>query len=583
MMSNMKTPLVAGGAAVAATAVTLGCYAWQKRYETNRLQELARRQQVLLALLSDLSAVEIPVKDHASQILVHARRLVNSDRFALFMYDREEDALDSVVLSDSSAQLSFPATKGIAGFCVRSGRPYVCNDTAAETHFNSEADAETGYHTHTVLSVPIISHGSVIAVAQLVNKLPVGSLFLEEDVETMKQFSDVLAIVLRNKSVYAHLSNISEERSALFTAATSGFSSSSMQKRRFSAAALRGLDAATQSGTAVEEVLRVVVSDDELAELRSVDFDILKYDNDKCRIPALVLAFIHDLGRDVPLLRKISDETWVHLILAVRQTYRNVPYHNFNHAFDVTHAIYLLLTQGALATTFTEVEVLVLIVVGLFHDCDHMGLNNGFHAKAETPLGILSDITGSQSVLETHHCNVAIDVMSNDKCNVFSSLSPSESSHAWRLVIDCILATDMARHKAQMDEFAALGNAWDNKKDDKQRAAIMRLIVKAADISNSWKPRPLNIAWTQLVSEEFFCQGDVERASGLDVAPMFDRNNMAQVSSEHDKLSAMKKSALGFIAFVAEPYYRVVVDVVPSLQFTLDGLIANKQFWEAIV
>ena len=40
-----------------------------------------------------------------------------------------------------------------------------------------------------------------------------------------------------------------------------------------------------------------------------------------------------------------------------------------------------------------------------------MGLNNSFHTKVETPLGFLSTASGTTSVLEVHHCNLALEIL----------------------------------------------------------------------------------------------------------------------------------------------------------------------------
>ena len=59
---------------------------------------------------------------------------------------------------------------------------------------------------------------------------------------------------------------------------------------------------------------------------------------------------------------------------------------------------------------FDTLDKFVLLVTAVLHDVDHMGLNNSFHLKAETPMGILVNCTGSLSVLEIHHCNIAMQV-----------------------------------------------------------------------------------------------------------------------------------------------------------------------------
>ena len=44
-------------------------------------------------------------------------------------------------------------------------------------------------------------------------------------------------------------------------------------------------------------------------------------------------------------LRRFDSECLMRFILTVRKNYRNVPYHNWSHAFSVAHAIYTVIKQ----------------------------------------------------------------------------------------------------------------------------------------------------------------------------------------------------------------------------------------------
>ena len=67
-------------------------------------------------------------------------------------------------------------------------------------------DIQTGYHTESILCLPILFENSVVAVAQLVNKLtPDGqtvSQFTAKDVETFQGFSGYAAVSLRNARLF---------------------------------------------------------------------------------------------------------------------------------------------------------------------------------------------------------------------------------------------------------------------------------------------------------------------------------------------------------------------------------------------
>lgn len=64
----------------------------------------------------------------------------------------------------------------------------------------------------------------------------------------------------------------------------------------------------------------------------------------------------------------------------VRKGYRDPPYHNWLHAFSVTHFAYLLIHNLRLTErgALTHLEALALIVSSMCHDLDHRGTTNSF-------------------------------------------------------------------------------------------------------------------------------------------------------------------------------------------------------------
>jgi len=52
---------------------------------------------------------------------------------------------------------------------------------------------------------------------------------------------------------------------------------------------------------------------------------------------------------------------------------------------------------------------------------------------------------------------------------------------------------------------------------------VLQNMVHCADLSNPTKPLALYQQWTERIMAELFRQGDLERADGLDISPMCDR------------------------------------------------------------
>ena len=95
-----------------------------------------------------------------------------------------------------------------------------------------------------------------------------------------------------------------------------------------------------------------------------------------------------------------------------------------------------------------------------------------------------------------------------------------------------VLATDMSKHmslladlKTMVETKKVAGSGvllLDNYTD---RIQVLQNMVHCADLSNPTKPLAAYKLWVERIMEEFFQQGDKERAAGMDISPMCDRYN----------------------------------------------------------
>ncbi|KAI1295230.1 High affinity cAMP-specific and IBMX-insensitive 3',5'-cyclic phosphodiesterase 9A [Mortierella claussenii] len=104
-----------------------------------------------------------------------------------------------------------------------------------------------------------------------------------------------------------------------------------------------------------------------------------------------------------------------------------------------------------------------------------------------------------------------------------------------------------------------------------QRQNLCNCLLHAADISNALKPWTICKRWSDLVVQEFFRQGDIEKAQDLPVSPNMDRNqhNQPQIS-------------LGFGDFVVQPYFEAFVELLPDAAPVLTSLANNRAQWVAL-
>lgn len=265
---------------------------------------------------------------------------------------------------------------------------------------------------------------------------------------------------------------------------------------------------------------------------------------------------------------KIPSETFFRFLSQISATYNQVPYHNWRHAVDVTQFISYEMLTGGVQNKLPKFDILGLLTAAVCHDANHDGFTNVFNEKAETPLGILFK---NQSVMETHHCSVSIDILSKAENNIFAALSPADYKRMWTLIIQLILWTDMAKH---FDFLKAANAEMDNgpldMEKDEHRLMMMRAILKCADVSNVSRPFELADKWCDVLCEEFFRQGDLEMASGMEyTSPLNDREHL-------DK----PKSQIGFYTFVCLPLFEVAARAVPELVVNCNQIRSNLEVWK---
>lgn len=126
-------------------------------------------------------------------------------------------------------------------------------------------------------------------------------------------------------------------------------------------------------------------------------------------------------------------------------------YHNAIHGADVLQTIFCLLSNTGIAKWFSSLELLAMLFAAMIHDVEHTGTSNIFHQKSQSDLSILYN---DKSVLENHHVSVAFKLLRDPKKNPFARLSADQFKRFREIVIECVLATDMATHFNQVTETA---------------------------------------------------------------------------------------------------------------------------------
>ena len=103
------------------------------------------------------------------------------------------------------------------------------------------------------------------------------------------------------------------------------------------------------------------------------------------------------------------------------------------------------------------------------------------------------------------------------------------------------------------------------------RLMLLEVLLHAADISNPIKPWLVYEKWANLVMEEFFQQGDRERAENLEVSAMYDRETVDKPTMQ-----------VNFIEFIVAPLYLALLKLCPGLDELIKHLLNNHEKYCAI-
>uniref|UniRef100_A0A3Q3M378 Phosphodiesterase n=1 Tax=Mastacembelus armatus TaxID=205130 RepID=A0A3Q3M378_9TELE len=223
------------------------------------------------------------------------------------------------------------------------------------------------------------------------------------------------------------------------------------------------------------------------------------------------------------------------------------PYHNLIHAADVTQTAHFLMLHTGLMHWLSELEILAMVFAAAIHDFEHTGTTNNFHIHTRSEVAILYN---DRSVLENHHVSAAYRLMAEEDMNILVNLNKDDWRELRSLVIEMVMSTDMSCHFQQIK---TMRNAL-TQTHSIDKVKVLSLMLHAADISHPAKAWPLHYRWTHSLMEEFFRQGDKEVQLGLPFSPLCDR-----------KATMIAQSQIGFIDFIVEPTFSVLIDTTEKV------------------
>ncbi|GJQ69872.1 hypothetical protein Trydic_g22418 [Trypoxylus dichotomus] len=502
--------------------------------------------QALLGVARKLFTHLGDLTDLLREIMAEARNLVDAERCSLFLLDEANENLVATVFDGSTSsdvkEVKFPKCAGIAGHVATSGEVVNIKNAYDHPFFYKGIDERTGFKTRNILCFPIRDERGIIGVAQLCNKKE--GDFTVEDEETALAFSVYCGLSIMHSLVYKK-TNEAQIRTQLSN----------------------------------ELMMYHMKVDDESVKwmLHCTDpHNIPNFENLNFSPRNIPLSetpcYIMKMFERLKLVTKfdINKETLARFILYVQKGYRDTAYHNWMHAVCVTHFCYVTIRNFKMIDYgyLSQLEALALLTSCLGHDLDHRGTTNSFQVKVGTTLASLYSSDGS--VMERHHLSQTLCILNMQKCNFLECLDNQSFRRVLDMLRDCILATDLATHFKLLPRMEEIVTRGYYKSNLEHRKTLLSLMMTCGDLSDQTKGFKIAQNVAEMVYEEFFTQGDIEKRMGNQPILMMDREK-----------ASIPDLQIEFLDTVCIPTYTILTRLFPAAQQFIDIMESTKQCWEA--
>lgn len=184
--------------------------------ESNKLLANKRDPMVALVKIGQSVSAETNIDELIRVIAEETKEAIQADRCTVFLYDKNNNELWSkVALGMENSEIRFPADKGLAGHCVKTGETINIKDAYNDSRFNPEVDNKTGYKTKTILCMPIKNlQNEIVGAFQVLNKID--GYFTDEDEDLLVAIGSSAGIALENAQLFKTQQKMLEEQKIVF-------------------------------------------------------------------------------------------------------------------------------------------------------------------------------------------------------------------------------------------------------------------------------------------------------------------------------------------------------------------------------
>jgi class 3 adenylate cyclase/DNA-binding response OmpR family regulator len=183
---------------------------------TEATEDLRRRVRELTALTEASQAINSVMNTDRllEQILELSREVMTAEASSLLVLEPETGKLQFVVARGTAGPALKSTTvdlgQGIAGWVAQSGEPLLIADAYRDPRFDPSYDRRTGFHTRSVLTVPMVIKGEIAGVVQVINKVS-AEAFDERDLHLFQSFASMASIALENARLFERTQRMADD------------------------------------------------------------------------------------------------------------------------------------------------------------------------------------------------------------------------------------------------------------------------------------------------------------------------------------------------------------------------------------
>jgi signal transduction histidine kinase len=179
-----------------------------------RFEEIKREYQLAQERIADLTVLqdvarnlisELDLNKLLREIVRSALRVLKAPDGSLLLWD---DATNELIFAVTEGGVGealegrrMPADRGIAGWVLTHRQPDIVHDVRSDKRFYSAIDESLGYHTSSLVAVPLITKGQCVGVLEVLNKES-EARFNENDRDILYALAGQAAIAIMNARLY---------------------------------------------------------------------------------------------------------------------------------------------------------------------------------------------------------------------------------------------------------------------------------------------------------------------------------------------------------------------------------------------